>query len=208
MQAVAGLGNPGESYAHTRHNAGAMLLEELLRRGKVLESRDKEYVHLSRLKLGPDSTWLIRPTTYMNSSGLGVAQACQSLQLQPADVLVAYDDIDLPLGQMRLRRDGGAGGHRGMESLIAELGTDRFPRLRLGIRGEGRGPDTADYVLTAFDADELFELKSMIDRGADAVRMILRRGLGPAMNTYNVRPKTPSEADIPSTETPDKEPKE
>lgn len=208
MQAVAGLGNPGRAYADTRHNAGWMLLDELLRRGKVLETRDKEHANLTRLKLGPDAVWLIRPTTYMNGSGLGVAQACLSLQLQPAEVLVAYDDIDLPLGQMRIRREGGAGGHRGMESLIAELGTQRFPRLRLGIRGEGRGADTAGYVLAPFEAAELPELETLIGRAADAVRMILRRGLGPAMNTYNVKAKTESEADIPSTETPDKEPKE
>lgn len=164
-----------------------MLLDELRKRGKVLETRYKEHADLTRLKLGPDAVWLIRPTTYMNGSGLGVAQACQSLQLQAQDVLVAYDDIDLPLGQMRLRRDGGAGGHRGMESLIAELGTQAFPRLRLGIRGTGRGPDTAGYVLAPFDTDEQPEVEAMIGRAADAVRMILRRGIGPAMNTYNVK---------------------
>ena len=198
MQALAGLGNPGAQYAATRHNAGWMLLDALAERGRVLDQREKENVHLARLQLGPDSIWLLRSKTYMNDSGRAVAQACQTLQLQPADVLVAYDDIDLPLGQIRIRRNGGAGGHRGMESLIQHLGTQRFPRVRLGVRGEGRGrdsayQDTADYVLSEFETDEVPTLEEMIDRGVAAVRMIMRRGLGTAMNSYNQKPKEPTE---------------
>ena len=193
MQALAGLGNPGAQYAATRHNAGWMLLDALAGRGRILDQREKENVHLARLQLGPDSIWLLRSKTYMNDSGQAVAQACQTLQLQPADVLVAYDDIDLPLGQIRIRRDGGAGGHRGMESLIQHLGTQKFPRVRLGVRDKGRGRDTADYVLSDFETDEVPMLEEMIDRGVAAVRMIMRRGLGTAMNSYNQKPKEPTE---------------
>lgn len=188
MEAIAGLGNPGGEYARTRHNAGWMLLDELIRRGQALETRTREHAEMTRLKLGPDTVWLVRSTTYMNRSGLGLEQACRSLQVGPREVLVAYDDIDLPLGRLRLRRSGGSGGHRGLESVIGALGTSRIPRLRLGIRGEegfDEGADTADYVLDEFTAEERVVAEEMIDRAADAVRMILRRGLGAAMNTYN-----------------------
>lgn len=196
MRALAGLGNPGEEYSRTRHNVGWMLLDRIRAAGRDAETRDKEWVQLERLKFGPDTIWLLRPSTYMNSSGAGVAQAAKSLQIEPADILVAYDDIDLPLGTIRIRRNGGAGGHNGMKSVIAELGTQRFPRLRLGVRGEGRGPDTADYVLSPFADDELETVQDMLDRAVAAVRMTLRRGLGTAMNHYNQKPVTPTTEEV------------
>lgn len=207
MQALAGLGNPGQEYARTRHNAGAMLLDRLLAAGRVLERRDKEWVCLQKLKLGPDALWLVRGETFMNLSGLAVAQAARSLQLEPIDILVAYDDVDLPLGGLRIRREGGSGGHRGMESVIAELGTKRFPRMRLGVRGEGRGRDTADYVLSDFEAGEIDLLDDMLDRAVAAVRMALRRGLATAMNHYNriPEPKPASQDAEASAAEPDKE---
>lgn len=192
MRAIAGLGNPGNEYADTRHNAGWMLLDLLRQRGKVLERRDKEFVELEKLKLGPDTVWLMRPTTYMNGSGEGVKQACLSLQIEARDVLVAYDDIDLPLGQIRIRRAGGAGGHRGLESVIAEMGTSQIPRVRIGVRGETRSRDTAGYVLARFDDNERELIADAVARSADSVRMMLRRGIGAAMNTYNKKPETPS----------------
>jgi len=192
MRAVAGLGNPGNEYADTRHNAGWMLLDLLRERGKVLERREKEWVELEKLKLGPDTVWLMRSKTYMNGSGEGLEQGCRSLQIEPRDVLVAYDDVDLPLGQLRIRRGGGAGGHRGLESVIAELATKQIPRLRIGVRGETPWRDTAGYVLAPFEADELATIREVVERSADAVRMILRRGIGVAMNNYNKKPETPS----------------
>ncbi len=192
MRAVAGLGNPGSEYADTRHNAGWMLLDLLRERGRVLERREKEWVELEKLKLGPDTVWLMRSKTYMNGSGEGLEQGCRSLQLEPRDVLVAYDDVDLPLGQLRIRRGGGAGGHRGLESVIAELATKQIPRLRIGVRGETPWRDTAGYVLAPFEADEQATIREVVERSADAVRMILRRGIGVAMNNYNKKPETPS----------------
>jgi len=192
MRAVAGLGNPGNEYAGTRHNAGWMLLDLLRERGQVLERREKEWIELEKLKLGPDTVWLMRSKTYMNGSGEGLEQGCRSLQIEPRDVLVAYDDIDLPLGQLRIRRGGGAGGHRGLESVIAELATKQVPRLRIGVRGETPWRDTAGYVLAPFEADEQATVEAVVKRSADAVRMMLRRGIGVAMNTYNKKPETPS----------------
>ncbi len=207
MRAIAGLGNPEARYARTRHNAGWMLLDLMAERGKLLERREREWVQLEKRKLGPDAIWLIRSKTYMNNSGLGLQQACRSLQLQPGELVVAYDDVDLSLGQLRLRQSGGAGGHRGLESVIESLGTPRIPRLRLGIRGESPWRDTADYVLSEFQQDEVDLLAAMLQRAADAVRMIVHRGLGAAMNTYNQKskPKNGSEA---SATTPDKEQRE
>ena len=169
-----------------------MLLDLLRERGKVLERREKEWIELEKLKLGPDTVWLMRSKTYMNGSGEGLEQGCRSLQIEPRDVLVAYDDVDLPLGQIRVRRGGGAGGHRGLESVIAELATKQIPRLRIGVRGETPWRDTAGYVLAPFEADEQATVREVVERSADAVRMMLRRGIGVAMNTYNKKPETPS----------------
>lgn len=185
MQALAGLGNPGEKYVHTRHNAGWLLLDRLIEAGRPLESRQKEHVRLDKIQLGPTSFWLLRNKTYMNDSGLALEAGCRSLQVRPADLLVAYDDVDLPLGTIRIRRGGGSGGHRGMDSVIAELGTSRFPRLRLGVKGDRPWRDTADYVLSEFEPDEKEVLDEMLERSVGAVRMILRRSLVAAMNTYN-----------------------
>ena len=192
MRAVAGLGNPGSAYADTRHNAGWMLLDLLRERGRVLERREKEWIELEKLKLGPDTVWLMRSKTYMNGSGEGLEQGCRSLQIEPRDVLVAYDDVDLSLGQIRIRGGGGAGGHRGLESVIEELATKQVPRLRIGVRGETPWRDTAAYVLAPFEADEQATIREVVERSADAVRMILRRGIGVAMNNYNKKPETPS----------------
>ncbi len=189
MRALAGLGNPGSEYSRTRHNVGWMLLDRLRAAGKIVESRQKESVQLERLKLGPVALWLIRPLSFMNNSGVGIAQACRMLSIVPADVLVTFDEIDLPLGTLRIRPAGGDAGHRGLGSVLEELGTQQVPRLRLGVRGQGRRRDTAAYVLEPFDDTEVAELDEMLDRAVAAVRMILRRGLSTAMNTCNQRPK-------------------
>ncbi len=189
MHALAGLGNPGSEYLYSRHNAGWMLLDRLRDVGKVVEARSRESVQLERLKLGSTALWLMRPLLFMNNSGVGVSDACRSLQIEPRDVVVAYDEIDLPLGSLRLRPSGGDAGHRGVQSVLDELGTQQVPRLRLGIQGVGRGRDTAGYVLECFDETELAAVDEMLDRAVGAVRTILRRGLSVAMNTYNQRPR-------------------
>ncbi len=213
MKAIAGLGNPGSEYERTRHNAGWMLLDRLVAKGRALEERDKEFAKLQKLRLGPDSVWLVRCTTYMNSSGRGVEQACRSLGIASGDLLLAYDEIDLPLGQLRLRRGGGTGGHRGVESVVEELGTGSIPRLRLGVAGTGRSRDAAGYVLAEFEADEIELLDDMLNRAVAAVRMTLRRGIGAAMNAYNKRsethrPETQSGSDPDDSTSSDKEHRE
>ena len=200
MRALAGLGNPGSEYIPTRHNAGWMLLDRLRAAGRVVEARQKESVYLERVKLGPAAIWVMRPLSFMNNSGVGISQGCRTLSIDPSDVLVSYDEIDLPLGVLRLRPAGGDAGHLGLKSVLEELGTQQVPRLRLGVRGQDRKRDTAGYVLEAFDETELAVLDKMLDRAVAAVRMILRRDLVTAMNTYNQLPKNETTN---SQETPD-----
>ncbi len=172
-----------------------MLLDTLLRRSRVLEKRNLEFVELRRIELrergrkktsrGGDELWLMRPTTYMNRSGLGVSEGCAALGMSPDELVVAYDDIDLPLGALRIRPAGGDGGHRGLRSVIRALGTQQIPRLRMGICGIDAPPDTADYVLSRFKKDELETIAEVIEVAADAVQAIQRSDLTAAMNAYN-----------------------
>ena len=195
MRALAGLGNPGDSYSRHRHNAGWRVLDALLRRSHVrlLEERSLDWVELRRVEVvggrsaagGREDLWLMRSKTYMNESGLAVSEGAEALKLGPAELLVAYDDIDLPLGKLRLRPAGGAGGQKGMCSVIEALGSERIPRLRLGVRGENVPADTAEYVLSPFEANERELAAEMIERGADAVEMVLNAGLTATMNASN-----------------------
>ena len=192
MRVLAGLGNPGDEYAEHRHNAGWMLLRVLERRHRVVDTKELSQASLSRIRMkgrredgGPAEIWLVRSRTYMNDSGRGVSQAVKDLRVELHEVLVAFDDIDLPLGKVRLRKSGGSGGQNGMKSVIEALGTQEIPRLRLGIRGERAAGDTADYVLSRFDKDERDTAAEMLEDAADAVETVLRAGLVAAMNRYN-----------------------
>jgi len=192
VRALAGLGNPGDEYGEHRHNAGWMLLAALERRYPVVEKKELHNAKLSRIRMkgrreddGPAELWLIRSRTYMNDSGWGVSQACDALRVTPQQILLAFDDIDLPLGKIRLRESGGSSGHNGMKSVIDALGTQKIPRLRLGICGEHAPADTADYVLRRFAKDEKDTAAEMFEEAADAVEMVLRSGLIAAMNRFN-----------------------
>ena len=192
MRALAGLGNPGDEYAGHRHNAGWMLLDALERRHSIVETKDLDRVVLSRIRMkgrredgGPAELWLMRSRTYMNESGLGVATGRKELGVSAEHILVAFDDIDLPLGKVRLRESGGSSGQNGMKSVIDALGTQQIPRLRLGICGEDAPAATADYVLSRFDKDEKDAAAEMIEEAADAVEIVLRSGLIAAMNRFN-----------------------
>ena len=192
MRALAGLGNQGDEYAEHRHNAGWMLLDALERRHPVIDTKDLDRVKLARIRMkgrredgGPAELWLMRSMMYMNESGVGVARGCRELGVSRDQVLVAFDDIDLPLGKVRLRESGGSSGQNGMKSVIDTLGTQKIPRLRLGICGDNASARTADYVLSRFDKNERDTAAEMIEEAADAVEMVLRVGLIAAMNRFN-----------------------
>ncbi|MBI2939488.1 MAG: aminoacyl-tRNA hydrolase [Chloroflexi bacterium] len=191
MRLVVGLGNPGSEYAGTRHNIGFAVVDELARRwGTRFGKRQaKSLVALPRAGELDGRPVLAKPQTYMNLSGDAVRLLARGLGPRPEEILVVYDDIDLPLGRVRVRERGSAGGHRGVASIIERLGTDAFPRLRLGV-GRPAG-ETVDYVLSRFTVDEQLAADELVARGADAAACAVEEGLAAAMNRYN-RPGLPS----------------
>jgi peptidyl-tRNA hydrolase, PTH1 family len=185
IRLVVGLGNPGRSYQDTRHNVGFMVLDTLATSAFTPWKPEKTW-HCEVAKRG--EIWLQKPTTFMNDSGRAVAGLVRYLKLLPAQILAIYDDVDLPLGTIRLRQAGSAAGHNGVKSLVQSLGTDGFPRLKIGVAGQTGRPDgdhLADYVLGKFSEDERATLGHVLPRCADAVRHALQHGFDSAMNLFN-----------------------
>lgn len=182
---VTGLGNPGPSYAQTRHNAGFLVVDALAAR---LGLRWKEVPYRALQAQGQAEgrrIVLLKPMTYMNLSGQAVAGACRKLHLGPAEVLAVCDDLDLPPGRVRVRARGSAGGHRGLISLIQELGSQEFGRVRVGIGRPPAGVDVVDYVLEPFTQAEAPALEAAVQLAGEAVLAILREGFEAAMNQVN-----------------------
>jgi PTH1 family peptidyl-tRNA hydrolase len=189
---VVGLGNPGERYAGTRHNAGFMVLEELAARaGAGFKSRKSPGgtggpgADVVEGRLAGCSVVLAKPRSYMNESGGPVAAVARFYKIAPEEVIVVQDELDLPFGVLRLKRGGSEGGHNGIRSVVASLGSPEFVRVRIGVgRPPGRG-DAADHVLRDFSAPERRELPLVIDQAADAVEAVLSDGLEAAQNRFN-----------------------
>lgn len=185
---IAGLGNPGPSYAATRHNVGFMLLDRMaLAQGAAFQSMPKWQAHMSKL---PDGTWLIKPQTFMNLSGRALQQVMAYYKLEPSDLLVVYDDVSLPLGTLRFRQKGSAGGHNGIKSIIQHLGTQEFPRLKIGIGEAGDGSMTG-HVLGKFSPDEAPILENTLASAIDAVQLAHSEGIATAANQYHTRKQPP-----------------
>ena len=191
MKLIVGLGNPGAQYRGTRHNVGFAVLDELARRASVpFESAPADAL-MGRWRRnaglgtgGTDDVLLVKPLTFMNLSGQAVGELARYFKIDVADLLIVVDEAQLPLGKLRARSRGSAGGHNGLKSVIAHLG-DEFARLRLGV---GRGDDRrnlADHVLTRFDKDEVAEVDRMIARAADAAETFITSGIAAVMNQYN-----------------------
>jgi PTH1 family peptidyl-tRNA hydrolase len=181
--AVVGLGNPGVEYAGGRHNIGFRVVDEIARRWRLDVWRSRYRSKLVR-RGGGRPTYLVKPQTYMNLSGDAFALFCEGEDLVPAECLVVVDDVDLALGQLRLRPRGGPGTHNGLRSIVEAVG-EEFPRLRLGIRGEHAWDDLAEYVLAPFEPDELKVVDEMVARAADCVEAALRVGVGRAATQFN-----------------------
>ncbi|HXG41724.1 MAG TPA: aminoacyl-tRNA hydrolase [Dehalococcoidia bacterium] len=188
---VVGLGNPGPEYAETRHNAGSRCLARLARRHGI-ELRPHRLYSLGRGSIGGTEVVLARSRVFMNESGKAVAALLRQERVPTARLLVVCDDLDLPLGRLRLRPRGGHGGHNGLRSVIEHLGTDDFPRLRIGIGRpvrDGRpvtDPDlVAQYVLSVPTAEERPLLEEALEAACDAIEVVLAEGLDAAMNRYN-----------------------
>ena len=179
---ILGLGNPGDRYRKTRHNVGFEVVEELARRRSVELSR----LECQTLLADDGELTLGIPQTYMNRSGYAARCLVERRGFEPENILVVFDEVNLPLARLRLRTHGSPGGHRGMESVIRSLNTDRIPRLRLGIGpGEGQSEDLVDYVLEPFEASERATVEEMIERAADACESWLAHGPEQTMNRFN-----------------------
>jgi PTH1 family peptidyl-tRNA hydrolase len=181
IRLVAGLGNPGADYAGTRHNVGFMLVDLLAAKAGVTWEKSSKWQALTA-RWG--NTQLVRPMSFMNRSGGPLQAIAQFYKIEPQEILVVLDDMALPLGRIRVRLDGGTGGHNGLESIIVQLGTESIPRIRIGI-GAAPREGSVDYVLGRFFDEEKPVVQGAIERAAEAVKWAIDKGLVSAMNTFN-----------------------
>ena len=188
-QLIVGLGNPGTKYAQTRHNVGFDLLDSIAKRWQIGFSDRQQFKGIYGERVGSNNAKirLLKPQTFMNLSGQSVRAATDWFKIPPESVLVIYDDLDLPLGKVRLRLSGSAGGHNGMKSIISHLGTQDFPRVRIGIGKSTGEKDTISHVLGKFSAVETPIVSEVIYLVNDAIEMSLKQGVEKAMSLYNSR---------------------
>lgn len=191
---VIGLGNPGHEYEATRHNIGFRVIDSFAAGVGAPSFLEQAECLVSPLETDPP-VLLAKPQRFMNRSGAAVAALLAWLNLAPEHVLVVVDDVDLPLGRLRLRPSGGPGSHNGMRDLVAALGP-AFPRLRVGVRGDDPWDDLAEYVLSPFDEHELTAVDTTLSRAVAAIELLLSQGLASAMNRFNQAPED-SEQDPP-----------
>ena len=184
MKAIVGLGNPGSQYKGTRHNVGFDVVDELARRESVgFESAPAEAL-IAKWRRPEEAVLLVKPLTFMNLSGQAVGELARYFKIEVADLIVVVDEVHLPLGKLRARKRGSAGGHNGLKSVIAHLG-DEFARLRLGVGRGGDQRNLADHVLSRFEKDEAAEAERMTARAADAAEMFVTSGIEAVMNGFN-----------------------
>ena len=186
MKLIVGLGNPGSEYRDTRHNVGFNVVDELVNRWRVSDQWREKFDALQVKSMrGDDSVIIAKPLTFMNLSGRAVTAIAGFYKIEPADVFVIVDEVALPLGRLRARREGSAGGHNGLKSIIEQLGTNAFPRMRVGVgRGDDRR-DLADHVLGKFEPAERDTVSAAVLRAADAAEMFLSDGIERVMNAFN-----------------------
>lgn len=203
MKLIVGLGNPGPAYEKTRHNAGFLVVDRLAERHArhvIPRARFQSLTVEASIPASPEPqrVLLMKPTTYMNLSGQAVAEAVRFYKLTPdKDVFILVDDVYLPCGSLRVRADGGAGGHNGLASIARALGGDRYPRCRIGVDQPGLVPQ-ADYVLGRFSADQWSLVDPALNRAADAAELWAARGLDAAMNRFNAK-EPPQQSPNPAT---------
>ncbi len=197
MKLIVGLGNPGASYEKTRHNAGFLAVDRLATRhagGQAARARFQSLTLDVALPGCSDRAMLMKPLTFMNLSGQAVAEAARFFKVGPSDVFVLVDDVALPCGAIRVRSAGGAGGHNGLSSVARSLGTEAYPRCRIGVDSPGRVPQ-ADYVLSRFSPEQWGLVEGSLNSAADAAEIWASKGIDAVMNRFNVREKSPRGGD-------------
>lgn len=209
MKLIVGLGNPGEKYEGTRHNLGFLVVEKFFKdtqpmKQTVWDENKKLKSQLAKITVAEEEVILALPTTFMNNSGQAVSLIAQYYKIQPEDIWIVYDELDLPLGSLKIRFGGAAGGHHGVESILESLGTDKFWRFRLGIgvshathnNGEGeklhesvgrQKVNGADFVLGTFSQKEASEVKKMVKHTSEALQVALEKSLEKAQNQFNTK---------------------
>lgn len=183
---VVGLGNPGQKYENTRHNTGFRVLDKLAASLGVKVNRSRFKALTATATVGGEKVLLLKPQTFMNASGLSVEPAASFYKVPPERILIIFDDISLPVGKIRIRKDGSAGGHNGLKSINTALGSQNYPRIKVGV-GEKPHPDydLVDWVLGKFSSSEEKELAPALDHAADAVEEIIRNGTEKAAGKFN-----------------------
>jgi PTH1 family peptidyl-tRNA hydrolase len=182
---IVGLGNPGKAYEHTRHNAGFMAVDEIGRRSGIEIRQEKHHAVIGKGRIRSCESVLAKPQTYMNESGRAAAGILRDSYLTAADLIVLHDDLDLPLGSVRVKIGGGHGGHNGLRSIIQHLGTAEFLRIRIGIGRPAPGFDAADYVLDVFSREERQAARQAVEKAAEAAEQVVSEGPTRAMNIFN-----------------------
>ena len=185
MYIIVGLGNPTKEYQATRHNVGWDAITRLSDDFKIPLDFKKHKAICGKGYMEGQKVVLAQPTTYMNLSGESVRELMDFYKVTPEEIIVIYDDISLEVGQLRIRKKGSAGGHNGIKSIISHLGTDEFPRIKVGVGDKPKGWDLADYVLSRFQSEEQPAIREALKDSSDAVKMILTTDIDSAMNQYN-----------------------
>lgn len=183
IKLIAGLGNPGNEYEKTRHNAGFWFIEQLISRYKLSLKKESRFLGEVAKLTGPEGTvWLLKPATFMNRSGQSIARIAQFYKISPAQILIVHDDLDLSPGSIKLKQGGGHGGHNGLRDSISQLGSKDFHRLRLGIGHPGNKEQVVGFVLGKTPQTEKMLIESAIDKSMDSIELILQGNMQKAMN--------------------------
>lgn len=188
MYIIAGLGNPGKKYENTRHNMGFIAIDQLAEKHNIKVDKLKFKALVGEGRIADQKVLLVKPQTYMNLSGESIREIMNFYKLEPEELIVMYDDIDIDPGTLRIRKFGSAGTHNGMKSIVQQLGSDRFPRIRIGV-GKQRGKDLVNHVLGGFAKDEVPLLEEAVTNAGFAVETILSDGMDIAMGKYNTKKK-------------------
>ncbi|HEX9986811.1 MAG TPA: aminoacyl-tRNA hydrolase [Thermoanaerobaculia bacterium] len=191
MKLIIGLGNPGPQYENTRHNIGWLVVDAFAKKFRLDVTKHEKNALTGSGRVAGGSVMVAKPLTYMNLSGDAVKLLVNAYAESPEELIVVYDDIDLPVGKLRIRPNGSSGTHNGMRSIVSSLATERFPRLRFGVRGENYNERLRDYVLDDFGAEEQAVVSRGIERAVDALLLFARGDLRRAMNEFNRDPEDP-----------------